>query len=159
MANRKVILYGEDLKLWLLENQIDKETGKKISIRELLRTKGEDIGMGTRPSNFNFHCNHVDIINSLPYKGEPVTEDLVYKYGIERGWVKETFEEFSKQYNKKMNKLDDGTVMRAICKELNHPSPKDLIKLDSMERSLRFIYGNAKFESIKNKVEKTLKGR
>ena len=158
MANRKIILSGSELKTWLLKSQIDIESGKKISIREILREHGEWIGLSTRPSNWNYHCKAVK--DYPPYAGSIVTEELAYQYAIDNNLISDvSFEDFSKQYNKKTNKLDEGTIMREVCKRLNWISPKDLFSNDIMEKTLVAVFGESYYQHVKNKVIMDLKAR
>lgn len=151
---RQVPYTGSQLKTRLLETRIDKENKAMLSVRECLRLFGDELKIAI--SNYRYYCNSTDVVNSEPYVGEIITDKLIYKYAKDNGIISKStkFDDFIK--SKKRNLIDDGVVIREVCKRLNWISPKDIFSVGEMEQTLRYMFSDEEFERTKEEVIKEM---
>ena len=113
---RRVPYSGNTLKQKLLETRIDKGTGKIISIRKWLQQYGDEFQIAI--SNYNYWCKKDEVKSSLPYRGKVVTDELVYRYGLDQGWIKAdvTVEQFKED---RLEFIDRDRVIKLLCEKLD----------------------------------------
>lgn len=147
---RQVPYTGSQLKIKLLETRIDKENKAMLSVRECLRLYGDELKIAI--SNYRYYCNSNDVINSEPYVGEKITDELVYRYARDNGIIPKSlkFKDFIN--SKKIHRLDDGTVMREVCSRLDWISPKDLFSLEDMKDTLIYMFGEETYNKTRDEV-------
>ena len=89
---RKVRLNNSDFKEYLLRNLID-ENGCRVSIRKLMSTEKFKENVATFKSvgtlsNWMYRF----LVDSEPYKGRGVREDIIYDYGVKNNVISVPFD-------------------------------------------------------------------
>lgn len=153
---------GSELKRYILDNMIDKQTGVKISDRQFMHTYWSDIGGSTKSTgSLRYHFTSDEIKKSEPYYGETISEALVYKYAVDNKIISPVampFEEFSKKSLKVTNDIDEGKILREVANELDYPFKPELFTINQMWNTLKYIHGDKYIEKLRDIKIKQKKG-
>lgn len=118
---RTLKLSDSDFKLWLLNHFIG-ENGEKVSFTDVLNSQEfidetglcrvnketKEIEPASR-GTLSYWCyglpkkpiNKYGVVNSEPFKGRGLTDDVIYQYGVQEGLIKDIeFEDWRNTYNK-----------------------------------------------------------
>lgn len=154
-------LQGKELKIALIEGQLDRYNKKKKSVQKFLDEVGEIIGFKrntktgrVEKSNYNYWCKHKSVVNAEPYKGEPVTQELIYRYAIDNNyWTeKELPYTYFKNMGKKVIKRNtEEKIVRELCKKFNYPYKREVFSLKTILETLKFLYDE---KSVNKELEK-----
>lgn len=159
----KLKLQGKKLKEFMLREQIDKDAKEKIPIRVVANTSWKDIGGNTSPGNFRYWCIHDTIVNSEPYKGKVVDEELVYRYAIDNKIftkIEVPFIEFTNNtilIREKRREQEILSILEERYLGISRGSDS-LVENEYREETLRSIMGVSKsnLDKLKKDVEKQL---
>lgn len=137
--NRKIKLYGEELKRFILEGRIDKDKADIRSVRDFLREIGHTIGFSTDTSNYTFWCKRPEVVNSEPYKGKKITQELIRKYAKDMGYFDESVA-MLKEIGERMEFSTEGLG--------------DYIDRGTFKQTLIDLYGSSEYYKIKGEVKR-----
>jgi hypothetical protein len=149
--DRKVKYYNSELKIRLILSRFSEENKCLLSVREAIRIDKYDLGI--KISNWNYYNKQKsEVVDSEPYKGEPIDEKLIYKYVKEQGLIPKSmkFQDFIN--TKELHKLNDGTVIRMICEKLDWVSPKDIFSYDATIKTLEEVYSIETVDRVRQEV-------
>ena len=152
---RKVKLYGKELKEALIKSRFDEEKKCLLSVREAIRVDKYDLKIPI--SNWNWWCKvKPEVVNAEPYAGQAIDDKLIYKYVKENKLIPSniTFKEFIG--NRNNNKIDENTVIRKICEKLNWISPKNIFDYSATIIALENVYSEETVERVRQEVIKEL---
>lgn len=107
MARPRLIkLTNKQFKEWLLDNFVD-ENGNKITCRDLMKSEKFKNEVFYNPSKTFGSIGTLSnwmgklLTDEYPYKGEAVTEQLIFTHNLQKGVIKSiSFDEWSRKYNK-----------------------------------------------------------
>ena len=157
--NKLITIDGKTHKVWMLENSIDKQNKCRISVRALNDSGvGLEIGWKNILSNWNYYSrkySNLRVLENDDRESEPVNDETIWKYGIERGyWDSEEVElcKFSNKVEKKISRLDDRTILNFICRELDERTIREYEDIGSLYDYLNMVYGENKIKKIKAKI-------
>lgn len=138
---RLVNLYGSDLKRYILEHRIDKINKKIRPVRVFLKEYGTKIGLDSKPSNYTYWCKNPEVVNSEPYKGEPITQRLIERYAYEMGYFEESME-----------------LLKGIGEKLGLDTDilGDTVDFDIYKKLIIEIFGENKYKQVKKEVQKEM---
>jgi len=116
MARRRTLkLSDSDFKVWLLNHFID-ENGDKVSFTDVLNSEAfiketglsrinketkevEPVSRGT----LSYWCYNIKygVARVEPFKGKPLTDDVIYQWGVNEGLIKDiAFEDWANTHNR-----------------------------------------------------------
>jgi hypothetical protein len=148
---RKVKYFGKELKEKLMLSRFSEEDKTLLSVREAIRLDKYDLGI--KISNWNYYNKQKsEVVDSEPYKGEPIDEKLIYKYIKEQGLIPKSmkFQDFIN--TKEFNKLDDGVIIKRICEKLDWVSPKDIFSYEATIKTLEEVYSTETVDRVRQEV-------
>ena len=154
---RKVPYTGSKLKIRLLETRIDKENKVMLSVRESIRLHYDELKIPI--SNYRFHCNSNDVVNSEPYKGERVDDKLIYRYAKDTGLIPKSMKYQDFVNTKQLHKLDEEVIVNNICKKLEWATPKGIFDHNAVIKTLEMVYSEETVERVRQEVIQELLSR
>ncbi len=158
--NSRLLIEGKELKLHMLKGMLNKEKQCKISSREYVRTEMQKIARGNKPLSmgvYTYWTKHKSIVNSEPYIGYPVSEELVYRYGLDNGYFTEwevSFEDFSNDNRVIKNKYDEGGIQRQVEDALLGFRLSTELTIAERRNYILDVFGEEDYDTIKDRVIK-----
>ena len=148
-------LKGSELKLFLLEKSIDKESMTRISVRRFLQLYGKEIGIGITPNSFTYWAKK--LAKFKPYEGRKIDDKLIWEYGVDNGLIDPSYmpyEEFKITLNKQRAGMGDVRVFKSIIKELDEKWDENEFTLAEMKQYIQDMYGEDIYSKLYNKYKK-----
>lgn len=153
-------LRGSQLKEYCLLHMYDKEAQCKVSVGAFMHGAWKDIGGGCKSrGNVDHWFRHPEIVNVEPYIGEMITEELVFRYNVDKGIINPdelSYSDFTKDTQKIKNKLDENTLLRRVCDDLGYPLTRDIFKISDIRESLIFINGQSLYDKVLERNKKQM---